>query len=332
MRAIAISLIFGAILVGCTKAPTGIDIQPFLAETIAKDTANIVVHEPQLDTSKDGDKFKVKFKTSISPKEDFFERVDSVQVFKEAGWDESTLAASANVLAKLSTEIQEKLKATRPKSAADIIFLKRASEKNTQGQWYGATDCAYYVDKWGCTNVVTDSQTKFKGKPKISFGDGNGIVLDSAEGKQALAALIAERMKFLAQLKLSEDFERQAAAARSEQEAKEANLQQQLQEESAKRLSAENTAIALEKKMPVELKLRPAINGKGKVLHFTNISPKEMTLDISASNGSSEKNWRVIVPALKFSELGWLEGWAFSSGDEVKISNPNFNQIRIRIR
>jgi hypothetical protein len=89
----------------------------------------------------------------------------------------------------------------------------------------------------------------------------------------------------------------------------------------------------MQRKMPIALDMRPAVWGsKGKVMNFTNTSSTDLTLDVSVSSGSSGKNWRLTVPALKNRELGWAQGWAFASGDEVKIDVANFDQIRIRLR
>lgn len=80
--------------------------------------------------------------------------------------------------------------------------------------------------------------------------------------------------------------------------------------------------------MPVEVKTRSAITGPGLVLIVKNTSNRHLTLMVTLSNPTTrrEKVFRVDVGPDSMGEIGYKEGWALASGDQINIANNDYQQ------
>ena len=72
---------------------------------------------------------------------------------------------------------------------------------------------------------------------------------------------------------------------------------------------------------PFEVKYRKALTGNGYVDQIVNTSggsqPVKITLNISMFNRT--KVYSTIIDAPQFREIGYMQGWAASSGDSITL-------------
>lgn len=78
--------------------------------------------------------------------------------------------------------------------------------------------------------------------------------------------------------------------------------------------------------LPVEVKYRQSVVGRGLVLILTNTGAKKMavTLTVETSQGSKEKTDLVMLEPHRQSEFGWLQGWHLHHGDVVTLANSDY--------
>lgn len=80
--------------------------------------------------------------------------------------------------------------------------------------------------------------------------------------------------------------------------------------------------------MPVEVKTRTAMTGPGLVLIVRNTSSRHLTFMVKLTNPTTrqEQSFRVDVAPDSIGEIGYKEGWTLASGDQIQITNNDYQQ------
>lgn len=83
--------------------------------------------------------------------------------------------------------------------------------------------------------------------------------------------------------------------------------------------------------MPVELSYRSALMGPGLVITLKNISSRHLSVVATFLNPTliKEENYRIDIAPSSVKEIGHVEGWAFASGDVIKLIH---NEYKTKIR
>jgi hypothetical protein len=87
------------------------------------------------------------------------------------------------------------------------------------------------------------------------------------------------------------------------------------------------------RKLPVTARFRKAVTGAGFVLLLQNTSRKPLALSVTLSNPTfnKSKTYRVDIDGGLMKEIGYLEGWAFTSGDQIQIQNAEYDPLSVTI-
>lgn len=85
--------------------------------------------------------------------------------------------------------------------------------------------------------------------------------------------------------------------------------------------------------MPIQLSYRRAITGPGLVVSFRNTSNRALAVAVTLRNPSlnQQKIIRIDVSPSQAREVGYLEGWAFASGDTIRITHNDYKQSEVRV-
>jgi hypothetical protein len=86
--------------------------------------------------------------------------------------------------------------------------------------------------------------------------------------------------------------------------------------------------------MPVTVQERKALLGPGKVVLITNVSNSELsvlaTFTSTATHATTSK--QLVIEPHKVAEIGYAQGWAFASGDMIRLSNISYGDAQYVIR
>jgi Sec-independent protein translocase protein TatA len=90
-----------------------------------------------------------------------------------------------------------------------------------------------------------------------------------------------------------------------------------------------NQELAKKPAMPVVISFRKAMTGPGMVGQFVNRSGKELIVVIELKNPTtkSQLTKNVDLTPERVNEIGFGEGWPFASGDLIKITHNDFEQM-----
>jgi hypothetical protein len=109
--------------------------------------------------------------------------------------------------------------------------------------------------------------------------------------------------------------------------------QQTVVEQLRQELAARTNALQQETKrdLPVTVTFRHAFLGSGLVAAFKNNSAEtlEMAAEFSSSATGQQREAHLVIQAGGAQEFGDHEGWAFSSGHHVKLSNAQFRPLEL---
>jgi hypothetical protein len=85
--------------------------------------------------------------------------------------------------------------------------------------------------------------------------------------------------------------------------------------------------------MPIEISYRKAPMGPGLVVDFKNRSNRSLSVAATFTNPTlhQEKTFRVDVPDNGVKEFGHLEGWAFASGDTIKVAHKEYKPLSVTL-
>lgn len=80
--------------------------------------------------------------------------------------------------------------------------------------------------------------------------------------------------------------------------------------------------------MPVEVATRTAITGPGLVLVVKNTSKRHLSYMVKLTNPTTnqERAFRLDVGPDSAGEIGYKEGWTVASGDQINITNNDYQQ------
>lgn len=115
----------------------------------------------------------------------------------------------------------------------------------------------------------------------------------------------------------------QLTSALSNQQTVVGQLQQQL--------AARTNALQQQEKrdLPITLSFRPALLGSGLIAVFKNNSAEALETATVFSSVSivQQREAHLVIPAGGAQQFGHQEGWAFASGQHIKLSNAQFRPM-----
>jgi len=85
--------------------------------------------------------------------------------------------------------------------------------------------------------------------------------------------------------------------------------------------------------MPVVVDFRSSLIGKGMVAVIENTSERYLTVLLSARNPtlSTARRFKVELGPRSSTSFGHMEGWQFSSGDELALFHEDFAAVRLSV-
>jgi hypothetical protein len=97
-------------------------------------------------------------------------------------------------------------------------------------------------------------------------------------------------------------------------------------------LLAEQRAVKPD--MPIRVSIREALMGSGLVAQFANNSNRYIAVVATFTNPTTNQyvTTRIDISPNKTKEIGHLEGWAFSSGDEILLEHNDYRSSRITVQ
>jgi len=92
-------------------------------------------------------------------------------------------------------------------------------------------------------------------------------------------------------------------------------------------------AISAKPALPVVVNFRASMLGKGLVAVIENTSDRYLTVMLSVRNPtlSTARRYKLNLDPKSSTDFGHLEGWQFSSGDEVGLFNDEFTGLRLSV-
>jgi hypothetical protein len=96
----------------------------------------------------------------------------------------------------------------------------------------------------------------------------------------------------------------------------------------------EKIRVANQPEPTVLVTFRKALLGSGGVARIKNSSPQPISIALIAERVSTNqrKGFELIIDGGVFKEIGEREGWAFLSGDTLKVSQPNHKSLSFPVR
>jgi hypothetical protein len=85
--------------------------------------------------------------------------------------------------------------------------------------------------------------------------------------------------------------------------------------------------------VPVRVTYRKALVGPSLVAIFDNTSDRSLSLLATFTNPTmhTEHSFRLDIAAHGHKEVGHLEGWAFASGDLIKVTHADYKPLSIKL-
>lgn len=85
--------------------------------------------------------------------------------------------------------------------------------------------------------------------------------------------------------------------------------------------------------VPVVVSYRESLVGNGKVAIFSNQTANRLTITVKFENKKlkEEKTGTIDLDPNGKTEIGWLEGWRFLSGETITISHPDYSSKTVTI-
>lgn len=85
------------------------------------------------------------------------------------------------------------------------------------------------------------------------------------------------------------------------------------------------------KEAEVQVTFRKALVSSGNVAGFKNLSGSSISIVVHIERPASDKQkaYEITLDPNQNREVGEMEGWAFVSGDEVTVSQPNHKSVKV---
>lgn len=86
-------------------------------------------------------------------------------------------------------------------------------------------------------------------------------------------------------------------------------------------------------KMPVTVTYRESVVGEGYVVRFQNQTAKYLQVRVRFKNRTlnQEKDGYIDLSPNGSTEIGWMEGWKFVSGETITLSHEDYASASYRI-
>ncbi|MDX1914190.1 MAG: hypothetical protein SFU55_01295 [Methylophilus sp.] len=99
-------------------------------------------------------------------------------------------------------------------------------------------------------------------------------------------------------------------------------------------LSQATAQLAKKPELPINVSYRQALMGDGLVAQFTNNSDRFLSIVATFLNPTTNQHMttRLDLAPRAIKEVGHLEGWTFSSGDQLTIKNNDYEPTYMTIR
>jgi hypothetical protein len=187
-----------------------------------------------------------------------------------------------------------------------------------------------------CVAFKTGSESHLNNDMGLKIVAGVAVVLAIAAGAGTLteynantalaaqlAAATADAQKLRDQLAAATADAQQAHTQAAVLDARVSAEQQQLQSTEA-RLAQE-----VRPDLPIKVGFRPALLGGGKIAVIQNVSNREIevTLDVLSPATGLTYHRALVLDANRVQQIGKAEGWEFATGQQIKLSNPQYRPI-----
>ena len=85
--------------------------------------------------------------------------------------------------------------------------------------------------------------------------------------------------------------------------------------------------------MPIDISYRKAWTGPGLVIVLKNISSRDLSVVATFLNPTLNKNtsYRIDISPSSAKEIGHAEGWAFASGDVIKLVHNDYKTKTLKL-
>ena len=85
--------------------------------------------------------------------------------------------------------------------------------------------------------------------------------------------------------------------------------------------------------MPVQVTYRGSLVGEGYVAQFRNTSDKYLQVVVTINNNTlgQTKQGPIDIPPHETKEIGWVQGWKFTSGDAITVSHNDYQTLKVKI-
>lgn len=85
--------------------------------------------------------------------------------------------------------------------------------------------------------------------------------------------------------------------------------------------------------MPVSVSFRPALLDNSLVARFRNKSDRHLTVVVKFENRTLNQQMSsyIVLGPRETKEIGWLEGWAFMSGEYITMSHEDYSTKTVRV-
>lgn len=125
-----------------------------------------------------------------------------------------------------------------------------------------------------------------------------------------------------------------SAQAEKNQIVEEKKVADQLLEVTTEGLNQANTELAKKPDLPVSISYRQAMMGSGLVSQFTNNSDRFLSIVATFQNPTTNQHTilRLDLTPNVTKEIGHMEGWTFSSGDQITMQNNDYEPITMTVR
>lgn len=93
------------------------------------------------------------------------------------------------------------------------------------------------------------------------------------------------------------------------------------------------TELSRKPPLPVGVRYRQAMLGHGLVATFRNTSTQQLLFVVEVKNPTldSSKTFQLNIAPGMVQEIGYAEGWAFSSGDLISIANAAYEPLKATV-
>ena len=100
-----------------------------------------------------------------------------------------------------------------------------------------------------------------------------------------------------------------------------------------KETDAKTAAVAAKPALPVVVGFRSSLLGRGLVAVIENTSDRYLTVVLAVRNPtlSTARRFKLELEPKSTLEFGHLEGWQFTSGDELELFNDEFGTLKVTV-